>query len=138
MFLTLCAVFAEFFYTIQLPPILTCIVTWTVGISVYALHCAGQPNWIRAFMHYQVFGIIATVGNFAVVIGIAIPLVLLAAATEAPPAVLIFALMIAIGPVVLVRPMRWFARRADAELEQQVRAFARRTDERAKHQSRAP
>ncbi len=123
--------FPDFFEPIRLPPYVTCLVIWIAGLLLFVVQGHGFPRWFRAFLSHQVYGVLAALGNSLLILGAFVGALALLAATESLPCLVIPALPIAVACVLLIRPMRWFSRRASVELDALARASLDRDDARA-------
>jgi hypothetical protein len=123
--------FPGFFEPIRRPPYVTCLIIWIAGFSLFTIQCRRAPRWYRAFLSHQIYGVLAALGNALLILGAFVGGVVFLAATESLPGFVMLALAAAVACVLLIRPMRWFSRRASRELDGLVRASLDKDDARA-------
>jgi hypothetical protein len=122
LFGLLISALTEFFWAIYPPMYGACLLIWIAGFSLVFLQCRKFPGWLGAFLRHQVYGVLAALGNWLLILGLFAAGLVLSAGADTPVCLIFFVLGGAAFLFLWVRPMRWFARRAAAELDPLVRA----------------
>ncbi len=122
LFGLLISALSEFFWAIYPLMYGACLLIWIAGFSLVFLQCRKFPGWLGAFLRHQVYGVLAALGNWLLIFGLFAAGLVLFAGADTPACMILFVLGGAAVLFLWVRPMRWFARRATAELDPLVRA----------------
>jgi hypothetical protein len=125
-FLGLFAVADDVFRPMRLLPYSTCAVIWVVGALTYVFECRRLPRWLHAFAHHQAYAIPAVLGNTILVFGASISGVFCLEALDLVPCFIPLVFAGAVLVVVMLRPLRWFSKRATKALDALVEADLRR------------